>query len=1264
VAAGSPGKVELFEVKTREFGVGDSIILSRSMKAAGLVKGERCHIEAIQDQRLKLRDQHGKIARIDLANLYSRHLDYGYAATLHAITHEKASTLIADLPAQSLSTHQRRLNQILSQSDNVWIYTNDAKKLAYTLNKQTGNQLSAHDILAKAAAIKISLHALYDLLENELYKANPSQTQDQTRHAIDAMDYALKHLAEREAGFTHKDLMKVAMSHALGKVTEKMLADVTLAMEKSNILLRGVRDDGTLWTTADAIKIEREIMALTRQDQGMLTAIATDDVISRHLDASMLRAEQVDAIKAVVNSTDRVLSIQGRAGTGKTTMMTSLESVLSAKELITESGYSLRGIAPTNKAVKELTSRGIQAQTIDSFLLELQQLDQRNLGTDFSKTVFVLDEASMVSNRKMLEILQAAHQRNFCRLIPTGDIHQNPSIEAGKPHDLMQRSLNKVIHLSDIQRQQNPVLKAAALALYDNNIAHSFSLLAPNIIEIKNKDHEEESRRIGYATRVQALVKDYFDFMAKGQSVQIIAPAHADRKAINSAVRDQLQTNDTLKGEAHLFSILTSKDMTRVERSKVSNFAVGNVVKFVASQSKSIRTNDYFHIKGIDKEHNLLMLVPLTGSPREVLWQVPASTRQLVSPIEVFTREERQLQVGDKLVWTRTNKKDSVMSAEISEVTQIEGGRVTTQRADQREFVFDAKQPIHQHWDHAYALTTYSTQGGTYDTVLGFFETYRKNLMNLKTFLVTVTREVHELRLYTDHKNKLQQLVTANDGSKRSSLEVVGDYPSATPNRADKPILAASITPKTVVPRSPKVATQKPNCSVYDRLTMDRIVEAVNKDAEKIAIHLLGEPKVRSATFLKFGSHQGSLSVTIKGEHQGWWNDFSEGKGGRSMLSLIQHHAGLSKQEAIDFSAKWVGVPGLPVDSIGSATSKNKPEKVPENTDQSPTDYAKKQQAFATKLASQSQSMTGTMVERYLKEQRGIDLNHHPDDIRYHAGVYSKLNGQTHPAMLVIARDHNGNIKAVQATYLDPATAAKVDKSKVSIQKQTFGVMKGSSVTIQGDKNAPTLVAEGIETGLSLKQAMPHVTVKVTLSKSNFMNIDVRSLSEKTIFCLDQDGKDVRADKMIFESAKRLIEANKQVAFMVPSSAAQSKQDYNDVLKQSGQSVIKRDFDKAISYAEMYGNAYHAPIKDLALYQKEMATLATKHEKMTQSIIKGHLLDHPHPSRLSDKMVTDLSKKAIVSEHKTDLGAYKSMVTETQQRAITPLIIKDSERNI
>lgn len=1198
VAAGVAGKVEVFQVKERELCVGESIVLLRSIKSKGLVKGERLQIDDIQSGRAKLRDASNKAFSIDLAKPYNLHIDYSYAATLHAITHEKAITLIADLPSKTLQTDQRRVNQIFSQSSNIWLYTDDAKKLITTLEKQTGDKLSAHDVLSKSVAIKSSLHAMYDLLEKEIAKQPANTQSDHLRQAINAVDYSMKHLAERQAGFSHKDLMQTALQHALGNVTEKSLTEVTVAMEKSGILLRGHRNDGTLWTTAEAVKMERGIISLALKDKGKMTLITSESLITQYADSKTLRSEQIEAIKNVVMSSDRVLSIQGRAGTGKTMMMTSLDSVITAKELFTDSGYILRGIAPTHKAVKELSARGIQSQTIDSFLSDMRKIEKSQALSDHSKTLLVIDEASMVSNRKMLDVLRIAHEFNFCRVIPTGDIHQNPAIEAGKPHDLIQQSLGKVIHLKDIQRQKNPILKEAALALYDGDIKKSFSVLDDHIIqlgkEIDGTEYVSESK-LNYTKRVGALVADYFSLTAQGEQVQIIAPAHDDRKAINNEVRLKLNETGVLKGESHGFSVFSSKDMTQVERSRANNFKLNDVIKFASASGKNIQAGDYFQIKSIDTPHNALILTKINGDGKEVFWQVPQSSTKLNTMIETFKREDRQLQVGDKIIWTRTNKKESIISTELAEVTRIDSGRISTKRHDNSVLVFDATDPKYQHWDHAYALTTYSTQGGTYSTVLGLFESYRKNLMNLKTFLVTVTRAVNNLRIYTDDKEKLQNRILDNRGDKLSSLEVIGKYPDRTAKQA-------------------KSHPQKSSPNSYqsvrlDRYTMERIVAGLNKDAEKIATDILGNPKVRGSNFVKFGSHQGSLSVTTKGERQGWWNDFADNAGGRSMLSFLQKYAGLSKREAVEYGAKWVGI-------HSSDNSKETPRLTPQistqhtsQPDVSLKEADKKKIAFAQKLAEQSQSVAGTIVERYLKEQRAIDLKNHPEDIRFHSGVYSKLNGKTHPAMLVIARDHQGNIKAVQATYLDPATATKVDKSQVVIQKQTFGAMKGAAVTIEGKKGAPTLIAEGIETGLSLKQAIPHATIKITLSKSNFKNIDTRTLSDKTILCLDNDGKDLKRDKVILESTKRLVADHKQVSLMVPSNRNQPKQDYNDILKMDGTHPIKNDFDRAISARDFYGKAiegsHSAPVAPEKI-SKAARQIQVEDQRNNQKLVATH----------------------------------------------------------
>jgi conjugative transfer relaxase protein TraI len=625
VAGKSLGKIEVFNEKIIDIGVGESIQFHRSINSHQIVKGERFTVDDIRYQKMKLKRNDGKSVVIDLAKPYHRHIDYGYAATPHAIAHEKPNVLIAELPAKSFQTDKRRFLQMASQPKEAWIYTDDHQNLATQLEKKSGDRLTAHETLRKADDIKKNMHAMYDVLEKQIIKREGQHDIHIVKKSIDAMDYAMRHLAEREAGFTHKDLMKTAMQYAMGDVTEKQLTEVAVEMEKVGILLRGKRSDGTLWTTAEAVKFEREILVLTTRDKGSLQPIASDALLFKYCDPNILRPEQIQAIKTITQSHDRVLSIQGRAGTGKTTMMVTLNDVLSSKELLNEGGYQLHGIAPTNKGVKELRVRGITAQTVDSFLLDMRRIQENKTSVDWSKTILVVDEASMVSNRKMLDVLKVVHDFNIREMISTGDTEQNPAIESGKPHDLIQRALgDTTILLQDIQRQKNPVLIKAVKAIYQGDVKKTFSILGNLITEIKPTkekephDIETDDREAHYQKRVEAIVGDYIGLLTKGEDVQIIAPSHADRRAVNNQVRHQLTTLNLLKGEDHTFRILSSQDMTGVERSEARNFIPGQMLRFVSYAGKGIKAGDYFTINSV-KSHNVNQLPKLTPFQRPIL---------------------------------------------------------------------------------------------------------------------------------------------------------------------------------------------------------------------------------------------------------------------------------------------------------------------------------------------------------------------------------------------------------------------------------------------------------------------------------------------------------------------------------------------------------------------------------------------------------------------------------------------------------------------
>ncbi|SRR5579883_1938907 len=1163
--------LEVFKLEKREWGVGERLFSLRSMKYANVTKGEEFTIAAMRGSRVKLVRDKGTPLVIDISKPYQTHFEYAYAGTPHQLAHVKAKEFIADMPASSFTTHQRQFFQITQQPERVSIYTENQQTLLESLQKKSGDKLNAHEILQFSIDVKKHLASFYQILEGAIQKTGGHKN-TLSKAAIDAVDYAMRHLAERNAGFDHKDLMEVAMSHAIGKVNREGLLQALSAMEKAGILLKGMGNNGVLWTTQEALKLEKEILELTQKDQGRLSSIASLAQVENHLQITSLNAERIAAIKTIMQSKDRVLTIQGRAGTGKTTMMAKLSEVLAAKDIFQEQGYTLQGIAPTHKAVKELRGRRIPAQTIDRFLLDMHHANYEK--TKWDKTILIVDEASMVSNRKMRDILLLAHQYNFRQVIPTGDTpHQLGAVEAGKPHHLIQQILNeKVIRLEEIRRQKNEVLKEAVKAVYQMDVANTFSILGKAVIEIKDekedvknvkkttpKIHARKSEEnLSYQKRVKAIAKDYVDLLAQNENVQIITPSHEDRKAVNFEVRNQLEEKGKLTGPSDTFQVLVAKNMTAVERSSSKNFKAGYIVRFTEGVGKEIKAGDYFTIKAVDPKLNLLVLSKMEQEKEDILWPIPKSMQKRNQKIEVFWKEKRSLKVGDKMVWMRTDRKEQVFSSEFANVTAIDHDKITVVREDGSTHTFNGKDQKSQHWDHGYAVTAYGAQGGTYSTVLALFESYRKNLMNLKTFLVTLTRPENELRIYTDDKHQLRERIFSNRGEKLSALEVIDDYPRSHKNK---------LSPKKINSNNIQQVKYE-NKPSYD---LQRIKEGLNANAEHLAIEILGQPKIRGGHYLKFGSKQGSLSLTIKGEKAGWWNDFSENNSkGRSMLSFIEKQCNMSKQEAIEFAARWLGIVPSVHEKFTTKSSASIEKDIQESKIQE-TDYQKKMQAKAKKIAKESISIAGTLAEIYLKKHRGIDpiTMKITEDIRFHPGIYSSINKEKLPALVSLVRNKNNEIISAETIFLDRESGNKVPY--LAVGKQTFGAKKGGSVAVNlGEKKDTVILAEGTVTALSVAKALPDIPVKSLLGKQLLGAIDLATLPKNIVICLDYDGKDLTLDKTIREAAERLQSHQKNVSFMVPDLKNHAKYDYNDLLKIKGESQIRNDFKNAIPFQQFY----------------------------------------------------------------------------------------------
>lgn len=175
--------------------------------------------------------------------------------------------------------------------------------------------------------------------------------------------------------------------------------------------------------------------------------------------------------KAAVNGAlfNNVFVITGGPGTGKTTTLNALISVLSGRKL------SIALAAPTGRAAKRIEElTGYEAKTLHR-LLEVDWSDKKkqtfvkNRKNPLEEDVIIVDEMSMVDSLLFKALLDAT--RSTSRIILIGDSDQLPSVGAGNVlGDIIESGLVPSIRLDKVFRQSDTsdIIKNAHLVIAGN----------------------------------------------------------------------------------------------------------------------------------------------------------------------------------------------------------------------------------------------------------------------------------------------------------------------------------------------------------------------------------------------------------------------------------------------------------------------------------------------------------------------------------------------------------------------------------------------------------------------------------------------------------------------------------------------------------------------------------------------------------------------------------------------------------------------------
>ena len=413
--------------------------------------------------------------------------------------------------------------------------------------------------------------------------------------AAEAVAWAVAHLSEREAVFARTDLLAAALAWNPGAAPVADIEREVAAREAAGTLhaarLPGLEDR---LTTDRAVADERETIALMEAGQGRGAVPMRGRAVDKALRNGPLTHGQKEAVRLILSADDRVVGVQGYAGSGKTTMLNR------ARTLLEKKGYEVRGLAPSASAARTLEGEaGIGAETLQRFLMRysgvaegrMTKKGEREMRAAFAKTALVVDEGSLASTVQARNLLRIADALRIPRVVLVGDEKQLDAVDAGKPFAQLQREGMKTATMDEIMRQRDPALKEAVEASLAGDVRKAFEKLGSNIDEVK-----PDNLAGAAAARWLALSPE------ERANTGLMAPSHALREGINEIVRERLVRDGAVHGPAMQSERLVSKGYTNAEKSLSANYAAGDVVAFHRPYKRlGVEKGDELRVAGVDR---------------------------------------------------------------------------------------------------------------------------------------------------------------------------------------------------------------------------------------------------------------------------------------------------------------------------------------------------------------------------------------------------------------------------------------------------------------------------------------------------------------------------------------------------------------------------------------------------------------------------------------------------------------------------------------
>jgi len=306
--------------------------------------------------------------------------------------------------------------------------------------------------------------------------------------------------------------------------------------------------------------------------------------------------------------------------------------------------------------------------------------------------------------------------------------------------------------LDRIVRQKDPELLRAVEHLSKNQTEAGLQMLQQQGRVTEIVDPEQ---------RISAIAKAY---AMHPEKTIIVSPDNASRRAINQAVRQTLQSLGRLDAEDRSINVLTPRsDMTGADRAWAARYQPGDVLHYIrGSKELGIEGGSYAEVIAATPKDNL---VTIRKSDGELVTYDPSR----LHGISAYKEIEREFAIGDRVQLTAPNRDLQVANRDLGTLKSFDdAGRITLRMDSGKDVSFDPRDM--RHFDHGYAVTSYSAQGLTSERVLVNMDIeVHPELINGRFAYVSVSRASQEAQIFTNDASNLAESLS-RDVSKTSAI--------------------------------------------------------------------------------------------------------------------------------------------------------------------------------------------------------------------------------------------------------------------------------------------------------------------------------------------------------------------------------------------------------------------------------------------------------------------------------------------------------------